>query len=74
MGLRNNITNKIAKVCDCLCGLCAQNWQSECRAYQVAHSEEEFAARKVDTPLCEISVFCWSFGKPERHICEFETL
>ena len=46
------IKHKIESVGDYLCGLCAQNYQEECRAFQAPHSPQEKAARKRGDALC----------------------
>lgn len=41
------VAHKIADVSDEVCEKCGQNWENECRAYCVAHSEEEYEHRKA---------------------------
>lgn len=63
------VSNKIHQVSDDLCELCAQCWESQCRAYQVPHSDEERAQRISDPKgLCQISVLRWGYDidHPER--------
>lgn len=70
MEIKKDVKRKINPVCDCLCELCSQNYQDECRAYEAPHSEEERKNRMRDIkPLCEISIFKWGFSAPRRHYC-----
>ncbi len=48
------IYHKIKNVPDSVCEGCGQNWQSQCRAYEMPHSEEERKHRGEKTDLnCE---------------------
>ena len=64
----STIGHKIGKVCDCLCKLCVQCFDFECRAYQQPHSDKEFVARngrgtrEDQRGLCMLSVFRWAYG------------
>lgn len=63
------IEHKTKPVIDDLCKLCAQQWQGECRAFQMPHSDEEKAQREGDPQgLCQISVLFYTYeiGHPER--------
>jgi len=46
------IKGKIEQVGDYLCGLCAQNYSGECRAFEDPHSPEEREAREKGDALC----------------------
>lgn len=45
---------KIRKVPDTLCAKCPQQFDGECRAYMMPHSDDEYLQRKSDPrALCE---------------------
>jgi len=46
------IKHKIRAVSDELCHQCFQHWDGECRAYEMAHSREEYLYRVKGDPLC----------------------
>lgn len=49
------IKGKIEQVGDQICGHCAQNYQDECRAFEVPHSDQERTEREKGDALCIIS-------------------
>ena len=42
------VSNKIVNVSDAICVICFQNWERECRAFEIPHSEAEKISRKRD--------------------------
>lgn len=62
------VAHKIMDVADATCRGCPQNWQGECRAYEVPHSPEEGNQRKAGSMNCqpEVSEFSWRVRDGKR--------